>query len=140
MATTLPSLPPLTGDTSWIDNPTGMEGLPTPIAPARPSTSTSSSATTSSAGSGRAGSLGIDPSGNPYVATSPGGYSNSVTQWISAHVEDFVFIIIGILLIGAAALALGFQGVESAVGTASSGVSRVSKTAGKAAKLAELAA
>jgi hypothetical protein len=24
------------GGTNWIDNPTGMEGIPTPIAPARP--------------------------------------------------------------------------------------------------------
>lgn len=136
MATTLPSLPPLTGDTSWIDNPTGMEGLPTPIAPARPST------TTTSTGSGRAASLGIDPSGNPNVAAVPSlipsgtGIFAQFTTWIGAHVEDFVFIIIGVLLIGAGALALGFQGVESAVGSVSSGAARVTKTAAKVAELA----
>lgn len=38
-------LPPLTGDTSWIDNPTGMEGIPQPIAPVRPTSNTTGTAT-----------------------------------------------------------------------------------------------
>jgi len=161
--------------TSFLDNPFEAEltsaediTIPTPIAPARPATTTgtitpssgswngqaitgidqggnlygtsgqiigtvpssSSSAaapSTSSAGSGRAASLGIDPSGNPYVATSPGGYSNSVTQWIGAHVEDFVFIIIGILLIGAGVFA--FKGTQTVVENAG-------RVAGKVAEVA----
>jgi hypothetical protein len=89
--------------------------------------SSSAAASSSSSGSGRAGSLGIDPSGNPYVATSPGGYSNSVTQWISAHVEDFVFIILGILLIGAGVFS--FKGTQTVVENAG-------KVAGKVAEVA----
>lgn len=134
------SLPPLTGDTSWIDNPTGMEGLPTPIAPVRPLSPLGSAAAAAAATpTSRESSLGLGAGGTPSVVTSPGGFSNSVTQWIGSHVENLVFIIIGILLIGAAAIALGFQGTEKVVDVASSGVSRVSKTAGKAAKLAALA-
>lgn len=159
--------------TSFLDNPFEAEltsaediTIPTPIAPARPATTTgsitpssgswngqtitgidqggnlygtsgqiigtvpgtsSSAAAPSSAGSGIAAARGIDPSGNPYVATSPGGYSNSITQWIGAHVEDFVFIIIGILLIGAGVFA--FKGTQTVVENAG-------KVAGKVAEVA----
>jgi hypothetical protein len=114
-----------------------MEGLPTPIAPVRPLSPLGTA--TAAAPTSRESALGLGAGGEPSVITAPGGLQNSVTKWIGAHVEDAVFIIIGILLIGAAALALGFQGTEKVVDVASSGVSRVSKTAGKAAKLAALA-
>jgi hypothetical protein len=126
----LPSLPPLTGDTSWIDNPTGMEGLPIPIAPARPSTSTSSTSTIDPFAASRAANLGVDTSGNPNVGAIPpltgaGTYISQITTWIMSHLEDFVFILIGIILIGAAVFS--FKGTQTVI-----------KTAGKAA--AEVAA
>lgn len=121
------------GGVTFPNNPASIGTLPT--LPTIPTLGTAPSS-----GNPRTDALGLTPSGSAQVATNPGGYSNSITQWISAHIEDFVFIIIGILLIGAGALAFGFVGAEKVVGSASSGVSRVTRTAGKAAKLAELAA
>lgn len=117
--------------TGWPD-PYAAGDIPEPIAPIRPLSplSTSTPTATTSTGSGRAGSLGVDSSGNPNVAavpslTGPGTIVSSITAWIKANLEDFVFIIIGIVLIGGAAFS--FKGTQTVI-----------KTAGKAA--AEVAA
>ena len=124
MATSLPSLPPLTGDTSWIDNPTGMEGLPTPIAPARPSTSSATPASSSAAAA---------------TSTPTAGYLSQLEQWAAGLVnkatvpstglslEDIIFILVGLILVAAAVFS--FKGAQTVVQT-------VSRTASKAAEAA----
>lgn len=76
--------------------------------------------------SGRAGSLGIDTSNPAQYAHSPtGGYAPKAAAWIMSHLEDFVFILIGLILIAAGVFS--FRGTQTVI-----------KTAGKAA--AEVAA
>jgi hypothetical protein len=60
----------------------------------------------------RESALGLGAGATPSVATSPGGLSNSVTQWIGSHVEDAVFVVIGLILIAAAVFS--FKGVQDA--------------------------
>jgi len=104
--------------TGWPPDPSD---IPQPIAPIRPLSPLSPSTPTAgdSAASGRFGALGIDPTtGNANVAavpslTGPGTVVSSITTWITAHLEDFVFIIIGLILIGAAVFS--FKPVQDAV-------------------------
>jgi hypothetical protein len=117
MATSLPSLPPLTGDTSWIDNPTGMQGLPVPVAPARPSATTSG--TTSSTwsdwppkASSAPGSTsgGILTAGTNLVKKLAAG---TLEAYIGRSLEDVIFIVIGLILVAAAVFT--FKDVQGAV-------------------------
>jgi hypothetical protein len=50
--------------------------------------------------------------------------------------EDLVLIVLGLILLGGAVATFAFKGSETVVQAASSGVNRVSKTAGKATALA----
>ena len=94
---TLPSLPPLTGDTSWIDNPTGMEGIPVPIAPARPSTSTSST--------GASGSSSVWDTAKQNIKNAFD--FSTYTSGSGDTLENIVFIVLGLMLIGIGILSLG---------------------------------
>lgn len=125
-------LPPLTGDTSWIDNPTGLEGLPTPVAPARPASSSSSTASQSATVNPRMGALGLNPDGTPAVGAVPsltgqGSYISQITTWIQAHEEDFVFIIAGLILIAAAVFS--FKGTQTVIETATKGAAKAAEVA-----------
>lgn len=73
---------------------------------------------------GRAGALGIDTT-NPaqYAASPAGGYAPAWAKWIQAHVEDFVFIIAGLILIGAAAFS--FKGTQTVIETATKAAAKV---------------
>jgi hypothetical protein len=109
------TLPPLTGDTSWIDNPTGMEGLPVPVAPARPN-------------SGGLPSLPSIPSVQDVASKIGGAVKQSANAigkgvelamkatplagWFGVDLEDVVFILLGLILLAAAAFS--FKTVQTA--------------------------
>jgi hypothetical protein len=112
--------------TGWPD-PYAAGDIPEPIAPIRPlsplSTSTPTAAAATSNASGIAAARGIDTTNPAVYAPSPaGGYSPSgyiaqITAWIKANLEDFVFILIGLILIGAAVFS--FKGTQTVIKTAS---------------------
>ncbi len=126
-------LPPLKGDTSWIDNPTGMQGIPTPVAPARP---TSNSSTPTTLPTPDFGAL------KDWSLKHPFGYdgANPIDQAKKAanavlHPVDtatsfiftsrLVFLVIGLLLFGAGLFQ--FRATQTVIETGT----KVAKTAAK---------
>lgn len=108
--------------TGWPD-PYAAGDIPQPIAPIRPLSPLSSSTPTSvNSGSGIAAARGLNPDGTANVAavpslTGPGTVVSTITTWIKANLEDFVFILIGLILIGAAVFS--FKGTQTVIKTAS---------------------
>jgi hypothetical protein len=88
-------LPALKGDTSWIDNPTGMQGIPTPIAPARP-TSNSTTPTTVPSITDKINS-GLDAlKSGAHTLAHPVDAATSLI-----FTSRLIFLVIGLLLLGA---------------------------------------
>jgi hypothetical protein len=108
--------------TGWPD-PYAVGDIPQPIAPIRPLPPLGSTSTSSATPTARESALGLGAGGTPSVATTPGGYSNAVTKWISAHVEDFVFIIAGLILV--AASVFSFKGTQQVIETAGKAAAKV---------------
>lgn len=128
---------------SFLDNPYEAEldnDIPTPIAPARPggviyatdqngnpivitpttatNTVTGQIIPTSPSPTARESSLGLGAGATPNVAAvpslmTPGSYVSQITTWIQAHLEDFVFILIGIVLLGGAVFS--FKGTQTVI-------------------------
>jgi hypothetical protein len=103
-------LPALKGDTSWIDNPTGMQGLPTPVAPARP-TSNSTTPTTSPSGitwqdivgAGIGQVTGVNPTGISDALKHPSQILPNIADKATSFIftSRLIFLVIGLLLLGA---------------------------------------
>lgn len=97
----IPLLPPLTGDTSWIDDPNNptMKGLPVPIAPARPPiySGGSSGSTAPSQSSGPTVPSWLKPWIYPQIA--PAGTPAAEAYSGSLSVEDYATIAVGLILL-----------------------------------------
>ena len=75
--------------------------------------STPTTGVAATAPSARESALGLGAGGTAQVITNPGGLANSVTTWLGSHVEDAVFVVIGLILLAAAVFS--FKGVQTTV-------------------------
>jgi hypothetical protein len=99
------------GGITFPNNPSSIGTLPS--LGTLPGVSTNPSSTSVNP---RMDSLGLNPQGVPNVIASPGGLSNKYTTWISDHVEDVLFVIVGLLLVAAALFSL--SGTKTVIQTA----------------------
>jgi hypothetical protein len=104
-------LPALKGDTSWIDNPTGMQGLPTPIAPARPTSNSTTPTKTDDSGiswhdiaGGAIGQVtGVNGAGISDALKHPSQILPNIADKATSFIftSRLIFLVIGLLLLGA---------------------------------------
>lgn len=87
-------------NSSWINNPTGMEGLPTPIAPVRPNAPSTTSTSTSTISTPSFLSNMLDAATN-YLGITKMGAGVVDGNSGSGFLTRGVFIVLGLLLIAA---------------------------------------